>query len=54
MTPDRRKALAIVTAIIAGIVAAFLSYELLIEFHDWNRLQSCATAGGRNCDGYSR
>jgi len=49
MTPDRLKFL----AIIAAVVAAFLGYELLMQFYDWNRLQTCATAGGRNCGMYS-
>jgi hypothetical protein len=35
--------------IIGGIVAILLAAELLIEFHDWNRQQACATSGGRNC-----
>jgi hypothetical protein len=50
MTPDRLKLLAIV----AAIVAAFLGYEVMIQFHDWNRLQTCVTAGGRNCGIYAR
>jgi hypothetical protein len=45
MTPDRLRLL----AILAAVLAALGAYELLIEFHDWNRVQSCATAGGRNC-----
>lgn len=45
MTPDRLRLL----AILAAILAAFGCYELLVQFHDWNRMQSCATAGGRNC-----
>jgi hypothetical protein len=35
--------------IVLGIVGALAAAELLVEFHDWNRQQACATAGGRNC-----
>lgn len=45
MTPDRLKFM----AILAAIVAVFLCYELLVKFDDWNRLQTCASSGGRNC-----
>jgi hypothetical protein len=45
MSPDRLK----IIAILAAILAVFLGYEVLVQFHDWNRLQSCATAGGRHC-----
>lgn len=45
MTPKRLRLL----AILAAILAVLGGYELLVQFHDWNRLQSCATAGGRNC-----
>jgi hypothetical protein len=45
MTPDRLKFL----AILAAILAVFLCYEFLVQFHDWNRLQTCASAGLRNC-----
>jgi hypothetical protein len=50
MSPDRLRLL----AILAAAIAAFLCYELLIQFHDWNRTQGCATSGGRNCGTYSR
>jgi hypothetical protein len=50
MTPDRLK----LVAILAAVLAAFLCYEFLIQFHDWNRMQGCATAGGRNCGIYAR
>ena len=43
--PDRYKYL----AIIAFVLAALGGAELMIKFYDWNRLQTCATAGGRNC-----
>jgi hypothetical protein len=43
--PDRYK----YVAIIAFIAAALGGAELMIKFHDWNRLQTCATAGGRDC-----
>jgi len=46
MTPDRLK----IIAILATLVAVFLGYELLVQFDDWNRMQSCASVGGRNCD----
>ena len=46
MTPDRLKLM----AILAALVAVFLCYEVLVKFDDWNRLQSCATTGRRNCD----
>jgi hypothetical protein len=36
-------------AIIAAIIAAILGSQLLFEFYDWNKQQSCATSGGRNC-----
>jgi hypothetical protein len=45
MSPDRLKLLALV----AAILAAFGGYELLMAFHDWNRLQGCVTAGRRAC-----
>jgi hypothetical protein len=45
MTPDRLK----FVAILAALAAVFLCYELVVQFDDWNRMQSCATAGGRNC-----
>ena len=45
MTPDRLKFL----AILAAIAAIFVGYEVLVQFDNWNRLQTCATAGGRNC-----
>lgn len=38
-------------AIVAFILAAILGSQLLFKFYDWNRLQNCATAGGRNCGG---
>jgi hypothetical protein len=50
VTPDRLKLL----AILAAVAAAFLCYELLIQFYVWNRTQSCATSGGRNCGMYGR
>ncbi len=37
--------------IAAAIVTAVLLTEFLFSFYDWNRTQSCATAGGRNCSG---
>jgi hypothetical protein len=38
-------------AILVAIAAAFALSQLLFEFYDWNRTQSCVSAGGRNCDG---
>ncbi|HUZ75202.1 MAG TPA: hypothetical protein VMU87_19630 [Stellaceae bacterium] len=37
--------------VLAAVVAAVLLTQLLFEFHSWDREQSCATAGGRNCAG---
>jgi hypothetical protein len=37
--------------IAAAIAVAFLLTEFLFSFYDWNRMQACATAGGRNCGG---
>jgi len=37
--------------ILAAIVAAVLLSQFLFAFYDWNREQSCATAGGRGCGG---
>jgi hypothetical protein len=36
-------------AIAAAILAAVLTSNFLVDFHDWNRMQDCTTAGGRNC-----
>lgn len=36
-------------AIIAAIIAVIVLSQLLYDFYDWNRQQSCATGGGRNC-----
>ncbi len=38
-------------AIIALIIAAIALSQFLFDFYDWNRTQSCASAGGRNCGG---
>lgn len=35
----------------AAVIAAVVLTQLLFEFYEWNRLQECATAGGRNCAG---
>ena len=43
--PDRYKYLAIIAFVIAAVGGA----ELMFKFYEWNRLQTCATAGGRNC-----
>jgi hypothetical protein len=40
-------------AIIALVVAAIVGSQLLFSFYDWNKNQSCASAGGRNCGGGS-
>jgi hypothetical protein len=50
MSPERLRLI----AILAAVAAVFLSYELLVSFHDWNRMQTCATSGGRNCGTYQR
>jgi hypothetical protein len=41
-----------VLAILAAIVAAVLLSNFLVDFYDWNRTQTCASAGGRNCGAY--
>jgi hypothetical protein len=38
-------------AIIGAIVAAILLSQFLFDFYDWNKTQSCASTGGRNCGG---
>jgi len=38
-------------AIIGAIVAAILLSQLLFDFYEWNQEQSCASSGGRNCNG---
>lgn len=38
-------------AIAAAIGAAILLSQFLFNFYDWNKQQSCASAGGRNCGG---
>jgi hypothetical protein len=40
-----------VLIILAAVVTAVLLSQLLFEFYEWNREQTCATAGGRNCGG---
>ena len=39
----------LVLAILAAGAAIYGASELMVRFHDWNREQACATAGGRNC-----
>lgn len=50
MSNDALKLLAIVAAIVAAVAIS----NFLFDFYQWNRTQSCATAGGRNCGLYSR
>lgn len=38
-------------AIIAAIAAAIALSQLLFDFYDWNRTQTCLSGGGRNCGG---
>ena len=38
-------------AILAAILAAIALSQFLFDFYQWNRSQSCATGGGRNCGG---
>jgi hypothetical protein len=38
-------------AIIGAIGAAILLSQFLLDFYDWNKTQSCASTGGRNCGG---
>jgi len=40
-----------IIAIVAAIVTALVLSQLLYEFYQWNREQTCATSGGRNCGG---
>jgi hypothetical protein len=35
--------------LVLAIVAALLLGEFAVKFADWNKMQACATAGGRNC-----
>ena len=37
--------------IAAAIVAVIVLSQLLFEFHQWDRMQACASGGGRNCGG---
>ncbi len=37
--------------VLAAVAAVIVLSQLLFAFHDWNREQACATAGGRNCAG---
>jgi hypothetical protein len=41
-------------AIIVAIGAAIVLSQLLFDFYDWNKTQSCASTGGRNCGGTGR
>jgi hypothetical protein len=38
-------------AIIVAIGAAILLSQFLFDFYDWNKTQTCASTGGRNCGG---
>ena len=38
-------------AIAAAIGAAIFLSQFLFDFYDWNKTQSCASGGGRNCGG---
>jgi hypothetical protein len=38
-------------AIIAAIAAAVVLSQFLFDFYDWNKTQTCASTGGRNCGG---
>jgi hypothetical protein len=35
----------------AAVAVAVLLSQLLFDFYQWNREQSCASSGGRNCGG---
>jgi hypothetical protein len=37
--------------IVAAVCTALLLSQLLYQFYEWDRMQSCATGGGRNCAG---
>lgn len=39
-------------AIIAAIAAVLLISNFLVDFYDWNKTQTCASSGGRNCGIY--
>jgi len=41
-------------AVIVAIGAAIVLSQLLFDFYDWNKTQSCASTGGRNCGGADR
>jgi len=43
------KNVAIFLAIAIAIGSALLLSNFLVDFHDWNRMQDCASTGGRNC-----
>jgi hypothetical protein len=38
-------------AIIVAIVAVVALSQFLYDFYDWNKTQTCASTGGRNCGG---
>jgi hypothetical protein len=40
-----------VLLVAAAVIAAVVLTQLLFEFYQWNKLQECAAAGGRNCGG---
>lgn len=46
---SRRMNLRALLAIVAAVIAVILVSQLLFAFYDWNRQQTCATGGGRNC-----
>ncbi len=35
--------------LVLAIVAALLLGEFAVKFAEWNKMQACATTGGRNC-----
>jgi hypothetical protein len=37
--------------IAAAIAAAIVLSQLLFDFYQWDRMQACASGGGRNCAG---
>jgi hypothetical protein len=41
-----------VLAIVAAVVAVLLISNFMVDFYDWNKTQTCATSGGRNCGVY--
>jgi hypothetical protein len=37
--------------LVLAVIAVILLGEFVFQFADWNKTQTCATSGGRNCGG---